>query len=111
MQSTGLSLRYGLQTPRRRRQKISDSVILYFFTARSDTIKRKSYHTVKVGDSRVFVGIRVKQHLGVGMDGDVRFDTFLVRAQELGDGLDLRFGLREGAAIGVIAGMGGCTLS
>lgn len=45
------------------------------------------------------------------MDGDVRFHAFLVLAQELGDGFDLGFGLWEGPAVGVIAGMGGRTLS
>lgn len=76
-----------------------------------DGYKLKSYHTVEVRDSGVFVGIWVKQHLGVGVDGDVRFDAFLVLAQELGHGFDFRFGLWEGPAVGVIAGMGGCTLS
>lgn len=69
------------------------------------------YHAVEVGDTGVFVGIWVKQHLGVGVDGDVRFDALLVLAQELGDGSDLRFRLWEGPTVGVIAGMGGCTLS
>lgn len=44
------------------------------------------------------------------MDGYVRFDTFLVLAQELGDSLDFRLRLGEGTAVGVIAGMRGCTL-
>lgn len=69
-----------------------------------------SYHAVEVGDSGIFVGIRVKQHLGVGVDGYICFDTFLVLAQELGNSLDFRFRFREGAAVGVITGMRGGTL-
>ena len=66
-----------------------------------------SYHTVEVGDGGVLVGVGVQQHLGVGVNGDVCFHTLFVLAQELGDGLDLGFRLREGAAVSVIAGMGG----
>lgn len=68
-----------------------------------------SYHAVEVGDSGILVGIGVKQHLGVGVNGDVCFDTFFVLAQELGDSLDLRFRFRKGATVRVIAGMRGCT--
>lgn len=66
-----------------------------------------SYHTVEVGDGGVLVGIRVKQHLGVGVNGYVGFDTFLVLAQEPGDGLDFRFRLWKGTTVGVITGMRG----
>lgn len=69
-----------------------------------------SYHAAEVGDSGILVGIGVKQHLGVGVDGYVCFHTFLVLAQELGDGLDFRFRLREGTTVGVITGMRGGTL-
>lgn len=69
-----------------------------------------SYHAAEVGDSGILVGIGVKQHLGVGVDGYICFDTFLVLAQELGDGLDLGFRLREGTTVGVITGVRGGTL-
>lgn len=51
--------------------------------------KQMSYHTAEVGDSGILVGVGVKQHLGVGVDGYVCFDMFLVLAEELGDSLDL----------------------
>lgn len=69
-----------------------------------------SYHAVEVGDSGVLVGVGVKQHLGVGVDGYVCLDTFPVPAQELGDGLDFGFRLREGTTVGVIAGVRGGAL-
>lgn len=68
-----------------------------------------SYHTAEVGNGCILVGIWVEQHLGVGMDGYVGFNALLVLAQELGDGLDFRFRLREGAAVGVITRMKGGT--
>lgn len=64
-----------------------------------------SYHTAEVGDSSILVGIGVKQHLGVGVDGYVCLDTFLVLAQELGDCLDFRLRLRERTTVGVITGV------
>lgn len=72
--------------------------------------KRVSYHTVEVGDSGILVGIGVEQHLGIGMDGYVRFHTFLVLAQELSNSLDFRLRLREGTTVGVITGVRGGTL-
>lgn len=69
-----------------------------------------SYHAAEVGDSGILVGIGVKQHLRVGMDGYVRFHVFLVLAQELGHRLDFGFRLWEGTAVGVIARVGGGTL-
>lgn len=68
-----------------------------------------SHHTVEVGDGGILVGIGVKQHLGIGVDGYVCFDTLLVLAQELGDGLDFGFRFREGTTVGVITGMRGGT--
>lgn len=68
------------------------------------------YHAVEVGDCGILVGIGVKQHLGVGVDGYVCFDTFLVLAQELGNCLDFRLRLRERTTVGVITGMRGGTL-
>lgn len=78
------------------------------FNIRLIGIKRQtSYHTVEVGDHSILVGVGVKQHLGVGVNGYVGFHTLFVLAQELGDGLDfwLRFG--EGTAVGVVAGVRG----
>lgn len=69
-----------------------------------------SHHTVEVRDGGVFIGVGVEQHLGVGVDGDVGLDTLLVLPQELGHCLDLWLGLREGSAVRVITGLGGCTL-
>lgn len=69
-----------------------------------------SHHTVEVRDGGVFIGVGVEQHLGVGVDGDVGLDTLLVLPQELGHCLDLWLGLREGSAVRVITGVGGCTL-
>lgn len=80
-------------------------------TSSQPSDETKPYHAGEVGDGGVFVGIWVKQHLGVGVDGDVGFHALLALAQKLGDGFDLRFGLREGPAVGVITGVGGCTLS
>lgn len=68
-----------------------------------------SYHTAEVGDSGILVGIGVKQHLRVGVDGYVRFHVFLVLAQELGHSLDFGFRLWEGTTVGVIARVGGGT--
>lgn len=69
-----------------------------------------SYHTAEVGDRGVLVGVRVKQHLRVRVDGYVRLHALLVLAQVLGDGLDFGFGFGEGAAVGVVAGVRGGTL-
>lgn len=66
-----------------------------------------SHHTAEVGDGGVLVGVGVEQHLRVGVDGYVRLDVLPVLAQELGDGLDLRLRLWVGAAVGVVARVGG----
>lgn len=65
----------------------------------------KSYHTAEVGDGGVLVGVRVKEHLSVGVDGNVSFYPLLVFAQKLGDSSDFRFGFGERAAVGVVARM------
>lgn len=72
--------------------------------------QQMSYHAVKVGDGGILVGIGVEQHLGVGMDGYVRFDALLVLAQELGNSLDFRFRLWKGTTVRVVTGMEGGAL-
>lgn len=61
-----------------------------------------THHTVKIGDDAIFVGIRIEEHLSVGMDGYVSPHVFLVLAQELGDGLHFGLGLGERATVGVV---------
>lgn len=68
------------------------------------------YHAVKVGDCGVLIGVRVKKHLRVGVDGYVRLHALLVLTQELGDSFDFWFRFREGAAVGVITRVRGGTL-
>lgn len=65
------------------------------------------YHAAEVGDGGILVGVRVEQHLCVGVDGYVRLHVLLALAQELGDGLDLGLRLRVGATVGVVARVGG----
>lgn len=69
----------------------------------------KSHHTAEVGDGGVLVGVRVKEHLSISVDGNVCFNLLLVLAQKLGDGFDFRFGLGERAAVGVVTRMRGGT--
>lgn len=69
-----------------------------------------SYHAVEVGDGGILVGIRVEQHLGVGVDGYVCFDALLVFSEEPGNSLDFRFRLWKGTTVGVITGMEGGAL-
>lgn len=69
----------------------------------------KSYHTAEVGDSGILVGVWVKEHLSISVDGNVCFYLFPVLAQKLGNGLDFRFGLGERAAVGVVTRVRGGT--
>lgn len=62
-----------------------------------------THHTVKIWDVAIFVGVRIEEHLSVGVDGYVSLHVFLVLAQEPGDGLYLGLGLRERATVGVVA--------
>lgn len=66
-----------------------------------------SYHTAEVGDGGILVGVRVEQHLCVGVDRYVRLHVLLALAQELGNGLDFRLRLWVGATVGVVARVGG----
>lgn len=61
-----------------------------------------THHTVKIRDGAIFVGVRIEEHLSVGVDGYVSPRVFLVLAQEPGDGLHLWLGLGEGATVGVV---------
>lgn len=61
-----------------------------------------THHTVKIGDGAIFVGVRIEEHLSIGVDGYVSPRVFLVLAQEPGDGLYLGLGLGERATVGVI---------
>lgn len=66
-----------------------------------------SYHTVEVGDGGILVGVRVEQHLCIGVDGYVRLHLLFALAQELGNSLYLRLRLWEGATVSVVTRVGG----
>lgn len=49
-----------------------------------------THHTVEVWYSGIFVGIRIEEHLSIGVNRDVSFDPFPVFPQKLGNSFDLR---------------------
>lgn len=63
-----------------------------------------------VWDLHVGVGVRKEQHLGVGMDGEEKFDSVLVSAQEIGHSLHLRLGLGILPTVNIRTGIAGCSL-
>lgn len=62
-----------------------------------------------VWDLLLCIGVWEKQHLRVGMHGEVKFDRVLVVAQEIGHSLHLRLGLWILAAVNVRTGIAGCS--
>lgn len=69
----------------------------------------RTHHAAEVWDSGVFVGVRVEQHLGVRVEGQIGFYLLPMSAQKMSDSLYFRLRLRKGTTVGVVAWVKGST--
>lgn len=68
-----------------------------------------THHAAEVWNSGVFVGVRVEQHLGVRVEGQIGFYLLPMFAQKMSNSLYFRLRLRKGTTVGVVAGVKGST--